>query len=209
MLACDPNPLPAKYFLQGPKKRKSLGARLWLLGRVLHNIQHLSALTQLIYDEWSTITSPHPCTRRHKNWVLNANPLSISGKLNIMNKVDSIPNVPHKRKWDIPLREVTDKMLRWSNGRKERVKNAVNYTNSAHICNKFSKNKKSRIFQSYPFKRLSVRFFGHFKKVSREFKYEVLFFPYNYFIYTFKLPTYIDMDSMWGHVNSDEDLFQA
>lgn len=35
------------------------------------------------------------------------------------------------------------------------------------------------------------------------------YFFNNYFIYKFKLPTYIDMDSMSGHVNSDDDLFQV
>lgn len=32
---------------------------------------------------------------------------------------------------------------------------------------------------------------------------------YNYFISTFKLPMYFDLDSMQGHVNSDDNLFQV
>ena len=43
MLACAPNPLPARYFSQGPKRWKSLGERLWLLVRVLHNIQAITS----------------------------------------------------------------------------------------------------------------------------------------------------------------------
>lgn len=57
------------------------------------------------------------------------------------------PKCPFKKTWklDIPVREVTGKMLGQI---KECVKNAANYTNSAHIHNKFSKNET---FQSYPF----------------------------------------------------------
>lgn len=49
---------------------------------------------------------------------------------------------------------------------------------------------------------------GIFKKVLRGFKYEVLLLVHNCFIYTFKLPKYTDMDSMWKYVNSD-DLLQV
>ena len=48
-------------------------------------------------------------------------------------------------------------------------------------------------------------FFGLFQKSLKR----VLFLLYKYFIYTFKLPIYVDMDSMWGPVNSNEDLFQV
>jgi hypothetical protein len=47
---------------------------------------------------------------------IQCKPLSISEKLNVINKVDGVPNVPHTKITEglgSPLRKVTDKMLRW------------------------------------------------------------------------------------------------
>ena len=45
---------------------------------------------------------------------INGKPLSISAKLNIINKVDVVLNLPHTKTAEplwIPLKKVTDKML--------------------------------------------------------------------------------------------------
>jgi hypothetical protein len=71
---------------------------------------------------------------------ITGHPLSICEKLNVMNKVNGVPNVPCTRiteELDIPVRKVTGKVLGWSyRGESFHLpKTAADYTNSAYISN--------------------------------------------------------------------------
>jgi hypothetical protein len=59
--------------------------------------------------------------------------------------VDDVPNVPHTKiaeELGIPVRKVTVKMSGRSGTGENVLKAAAKYKNSAHMCNKFSQNKK-------------------------------------------------------------------
>jgi hypothetical protein len=75
---------------------------------------------------------------------VRSNPLTLSRNLNItiISKVAGVLNVLCNKiaeQLDIPVRNVTEKMLVWSDAIETVSKATVNYINSTHMCNKFSK----------------------------------------------------------------------
>ena len=80
---------------------------------------------------------------------IKSEPLSVFEKLNTINKLDSVLNVSHTRITDVGIlvRKVLHKMP--DSQIPVCVKSAENYTSLEHI-----RNKVSRTFHSYSFKRL-------------------------------------------------------
>jgi hypothetical protein len=68
--------------------------------------------------------------------------LLTSEKLSIINNVDGVLNVSYTKiaeEFYLLVRKIIDKMLGQSDTDETGLKTAVNYTNSAHICDKFLK----------------------------------------------------------------------
>jgi hypothetical protein len=94
---------------------------------------------------------------------INSKLLSIFEKLNTINKLDGVLNVPRTRITDmgILVRKVTGKM---PDRYQYVLKTAENYTSSEHICSKVS-----RTFQSFPFKSLFFLVRQIFRAFSKPF----------------------------------------